>query len=486
MVKRATPLEIYKLLDKSNCHECGKESCLEFASQLLERAIDINKCPHLLHLDQQQNYLKIKNRLKPPQRMVTFGVAPRTCILGGEEVIFRHERTFYNQTALAVEIHDEMGDAHDVANYLQDLVISRIGEDLRLNALAVRYVSGNPKKYIDLVKQLTQENTLPIILCCIDPAVLKQAATAIQDYRPLLYAATPETAEEMGRLARDLSLPLVCTASTLDLLYQMVTSLAEFGIKDLVLNPQVYSGPGLLSLSYNQIQRIRHQLFDHGFTSLGYPILGVPAAVWVQKDFKDAESADNEEELWKFQYKEITLATILESIDTNLLILHTGRNSKDIWGLLALMTYRQNIFTDPRIYPRVEPGLVSIGKPHEWSPIYVTSNYRMTKIPVEQDLIDSELNGYLLVVDTEGIGIESATAGGQFNEERIKKALDDAGLFEKVKHRIVILPGMSARLQAPLEELAKVEVWTGPRDSSGIAAYIQELWVPEEIQKKYQ
>ncbi len=213
----------------------------------------------------------------------------------------------------------------------------------------------------------------------------------------------------------------------------------------------------------------------------GYPLLGVPAALWSTDAGKNLEHGSDK--YHEMQYQEILMAILLESIDASLLIMHTGRERRDIWALLGLMTYRQNIFTDPREYPRVEPGLTEIGEPDDWSPIYITSNYRMTKIPVEQDLIDAKLDGYLVVVDTDGIGIESATAGGQFNEEVIKESLDRLKMFEKVKHHIVIIPGMAARLKEPLQLLADIEVWVGPRDSSGIAKCIKKKWVPEKIQK---
>jgi acetyl-CoA decarbonylase/synthase complex subunit gamma len=216
--------------------------------------------------------------------------------------------------------------------------------------------------------------------------------------------------------------------------------------------------------------------------SLGYPTLGVPAAIWAQKSFLPDQIT--EKNLWEIQYQEVLMGMIFIAMDLSLIILHTGQKTGEIWALLALMTFRQNIFTDPRIYPAVEPGLYIINQPDEWSPIYITSNYRMTKIPVEQDLIDAKLDGYLLVVDTGGIGIESATAGGQFNEDRIKKAIDDSKLFNKVHHRTVIIPGMSARLQQSLSELINGDVLVGPRDSSAIPDFIVEHWKVNEIKKK--
>ncbi|MCK4239504.1 MAG: Fe-S cluster protein, partial [Candidatus Lokiarchaeota archaeon] len=47
MVKRASPLEIYKFLDKSNCKECGLETCMAFSTELLERKKKLSDCPHL-------------------------------------------------------------------------------------------------------------------------------------------------------------------------------------------------------------------------------------------------------------------------------------------------------------------------------------------------------------------------------------------------------------------------------------------------------
>lgn len=42
-----TPLEIYKLLDKSNCRQCGEASCLAFASAVSLHQRQLTDCPHL-------------------------------------------------------------------------------------------------------------------------------------------------------------------------------------------------------------------------------------------------------------------------------------------------------------------------------------------------------------------------------------------------------------------------------------------------------
>ena len=483
MRKRPTPLEIYKLLDKSNCRACGKDSCLEYAKDLIERKVSLDACSHLDLPEQQLNEQKILEMLRPPQRQVSFGNDGRQCVIGGEEVQYRHDLTFYHQTAIAIEVHDELPNVLQIVDYLTKLTISRIEEHLQINALAIRCVSQDPIKFAQIVQNIAAVTNLPIILCTLDPSIMEKALEKIAIKRPLLYAATEQNISQMGALAVKYHVPLVCHATDFSILGKMTESLAALSLDDLVLDPGTYFIPGGLSLTFNQIQQLRTQLFDYDVTNFGYPFLGLPAAIWTQN--AEEISKVSPKDLWQWQYKELLMGTIMEAMDTSLIILHTGRDPAEIWGLLAIMTFRQNLFTDPRVYPTVRTGLYEVNQPDEWSAIYITSNYRMTKIPVEQDLVDAQLKGYLIVVDTEGIGIESATAGGQFNEERIKKALDQSKVLDKVKHRIVIIPGMAARLQAPLQDLAKVEVWVGPRDSSAIGEFIQEKWNPEEIKKRY-
>ena len=508
MKNRATPLQVFRFLDKTNCKLCGKESCLEFATDVLERKIVLTKCEHLQLPEQQVNYHQILKLLVPPQKHVSFGSGSRACKIGGEEVLFRHQRTFYNQTAIAVEINDDISDWEEFEKkiqYLTDLSIVRIGEELTLDALAIRYTSQNPANFIKVIQLVLKISSLPLILCCLDPTVLESVLEKNCSCRPLIYTATTQNVEKFAHISRKFNVPLACFAPDLSSLVNLITSLEKYGVSDIVIDPGTYFTSGGKYFTLNRIQEIRHNIFENTHDFMGYPIMGVPAVLWnqnqtdvnageklskivnltpeIQKIFDDQSQASTP--LWKKQYEEVLMGILLQTIDTNLIITHVGQNPDEIWALMALMTYRQNIFTDPRVYPRVDPGLTLINSPNEWSPVYVTSNYRMTKIPVEQDLIDANLDGYLVVVDTEGIGIESATAGGQFNEEHIKKTLEKYAVFSKIKHRIIILPGMAARLQASLEDLAKCEVWVGPRDSSTIPSYIQEKWNVEEIKDKY-
>jgi len=478
---RPSPLEIYALLDKSNCQDCGRDTCMAFGTDLLERKVTVQDCTHLMQDPKQAKKRgKLIALVTPPQKSVEVGVGDRKCIIGGEEILNRHQLTYYNETAIFMEIADDDPDLEATAKYLTNLVIERMGDALKINGIALRCVSDDANQFKLAAKKLTELSDLPLMLACMNPDILLAAAAEIKGYKPLLYAATKETWEQIGKFAVENNIPVVSVSNDLDELMSLSASLQKLGVKSIVLDAMTFYGPGKVALTYDNIMKLRIAAIDKGDSNAGFPVMGVPAAYWSQVKNDDGK------DLWEHQYQEIIMAEIMESIDTSLIVLHSGKREEDIWVLLAIMTLRQSVFSDPRIYPTTDPGLYEIGEPGEMAPIFVTSNYRLTKIPVEIDIKGANIDAWLLVVDSEGIGIESAVAGGQFNAGSIAEAAKEFGAFEKVNHRILIIPGMAARLSGALEDEADAFVVVGPRDSSGIGKYMKEQWKPEEFMKIYE
>jgi len=478
---RPSPLEVYALLDKTNCKECGYDTCMAFATDILERKVIVQDCIHLVQDPKQaKNREKLIKLITPPQRPITVGTGERVAIIGGEEVFYRHQLTFYNQTAIFIEIADDDGDLEETLRYLTDLKIERIGDVLTLDGIALRNVSGDKEQFKLAASKIAELSNLPIMLCTFDVDILLYAAEAIKNKKPLLYAVTKDSWEQIGKFAVQNSLPVAVFSNELDELMSLSATLQKLGVKEMILDSGTFFGPGNLSATYDKIMQLRTAAINKGDVNAGWPVMGVPAVYW------NLVKNGDDKELWEHQFQEIIMGAIMESIDTNLIVLHTGQKKEEIWALLALMTLRQSVFSDPRIYPAVDAGIYKIGEPDEMAPIFVTSNYRMTKIPVEQDLLGANLNCWLLVVDTEGIGIESAVAGGQFNAGGIAEAVKEFKAFDNVKHRILILPGMAARLSGALEDEADAFVVVGPRDSSGIPKYMDTLWKPDEFMKDYE
>src|SRR5512136_791189 len=122
-----TGLQIQKLLPKTNCKECGSNTCLAFAMKLAAKKAELAQCPYAS--DEAKRVLGTAS--EPPVRCVELG-ADRKLKLGGEVVLYRHEKTFVHQTALAINLNDT--DAPEtIDNTLKqvaDYVLERVGESL--------------------------------------------------------------------------------------------------------------------------------------------------------------------------------------------------------------------------------------------------------------------------------------------------------------------------------------------------------------------
>jgi ubiquinone/menaquinone biosynthesis C-methylase UbiE/NAD-dependent dihydropyrimidine dehydrogenase PreA subunit len=90
----------------------------------------------------------------------------------------------------------------------------------------------------------------------------------------------------------------------------------------------------------------------------------------------------------------------------------------------------------------VMPGLRRIGVPDRDSPVLVTGNFHLTVRRVEKSL--KRQNCHLLVVQTKGINVWCASAGGEMNTHSILTALKTSDMARFVDHRELILPQLSA------------------------------------------
>ncbi|RLI20331.1 acetyl-CoA decarbonylase/synthase complex subunit gamma, partial [Candidatus Bathyarchaeota archaeon] len=260
--------------------------------------------------------------------------------------------------------------------------------------------------------------------------------------------------------------PLVVFApGDLKLLRSMVRTLLEYGVEDLVLDPGTFVDEGF-SDTVNNFTMIRRYACERGDELFGFPLVGTPITAWLSEELS--------EDLIK--WKEAYVASMLISRYADLLIMH----SLDGWVLLPQVIWRFNIYTDPRKPVSVEPGVREFGNPNEESPVLLTTNYALTYFTVESDIKSSNIDCYLVVVDTGGISVESSVAGRYLTADTIADALKEYKLEEKVKHRYLIIPGLAARLSGETEDTTGWRVLVGPRDSSGLPKFLKEKWPPKE------
>lgn len=464
-IKELSPIDVYKLLPKTNCKECGEENCLAFATKLVNREVTLEKCKPLLAKMQEKAYKQLKEMLRPAIKEVVVGVGDKVVKVGGKLVMYRHEFTYTNPTAIAIDVTDEMPDEMilDRVKRTEGFNFEYIGQALRLNMVAVRSTSNDPDKFGATVKKVAENTGLPLILCSLDPNILEAGVMAIPKSRPLLYAATKDNWKEMAELALMYNCPLAVFApNDLKMLLSLTKTLTEYGVEDLVLDPGTFSSDGLADM-LNNFTMIRRAACERGDELCGFPLMGVPMVAWMER----GEAVD---EIVK--WREAYVASMLIVRFADIVIMH----SADGWSLLPNVVLRQNIYTDPRKPVAVEPGLKAFGTPEENSPVMFTTNFALTYYTVASDIESAKINTYLLVVDTEGTAVDSAVAGRKLTAEKIADAIKTSGIENKVKHKKLIIPGKSARLSGEIEELSGWQVLVGPRDSSEIPRFLQEKW----------
>jgi acetyl-CoA decarbonylase/synthase complex subunit gamma len=456
-------MEIYRLLPGTNCKECGDVTCMAFASSLIERDKFVEDCPPLFAEDKYtKNREALLEMMTPPVKEVTIGTGERAFKIGGEEVMYRHELTFFNPTALIVDIDDEMP-SDEIAkkvDLVDNLMVERIGQELTLQGIAVRSKSGDETKFGDAVITAMENSDMPLVLCSHSPELLEVALGIASEKRPLIYAATKDNLERVGDLALQYNCPVVASSpGDIQGLLDIVTDLMNRGIEDIVLDVGTYPLGEKFGVMLDNLAALRRLAIEDKVKEAGFPILGVPLVAWL------AES-----DPLKGGTAEATLAASQSLKYCDALIIH----SPEIWEVLPLLTLRQNVYTDPRVPISVDAGFYTIGKPDENSPVLMTTNFALTYYTVASDLEADGVDCYLLVVDTEGLAVEPAMAGSKLTASVVKDAISSADATSKVKHKTIIIPGMAARISGEIEEEAGWEVKVGPIDSSKISAFLDK------------
>jgi acetyl-CoA decarbonylase/synthase complex subunit gamma len=399
------------------------------------------------------------------------GTGDKAVKIGGEFVIYRHELSYINPTAIAVDVTDELPYDELVKRIkqIEDFSYTYLGRKLGLDLIAIRSTSHDPTKFTETVKAVAKNSTLPFVLCSFNPKVIKAGLEIVPDKRPLLYAATEDNCEEMAVLASTHRCPLVVRVpNDLKQLRSLTNDLVSAGIDDLVLDPATYSYEGM-QYTLRNFSMLRWISCKEGDEFLGLPIAGTPIEAW----------ASNKGSLEEATWRETAMASLLITHYASLLIMHT----LDGWALLPVVILRQNLYTDPRKPTAVEPGLRIFGEPDENSPVMFTTNFSLTYFTVSSDIESSPISNkcYLLVVDSEGVGVRTAAARasarkGGITAEGIAKAINESGIEEKVKHKTLIIPGLLAGLKDGIEKLTGWKVLIGPSNSAELPKFLEEHW----------
>jgi acetyl-CoA decarbonylase/synthase complex subunit gamma len=374
--------------------------------------------------------------------------------MGNETVLFRHEETFYHPTAIAVRVRTDRSPEELRAAFERVLamVYDRVGQFVRVEMVALEDADGDPGRFA-AAAALADEMGLALMLMSDSPAVLEAALGGIRGHRPLLYAATADSWEAMAGLAKAGACPLVVRGKDLAELADLTRRIAGLGVTDLVLD----SGARGLQATLGDLTQIRRLSLRRQFRPLGYPAMAFVTA-------QDPIDQVSEGTAYICKYAGLVVIGDLEE-----------------WQALALVTARQNIYTDPQKPIQIEPGVRAVGSPDASSPVLITTNFSLTYFTVEADTEASHSPAWILIVDTEGQSVLTAWAADKFTAETIAKAIAESDLAGRVDHRRAVIPGGVATISGKLEELSGWEIMVGPRESAGMSTFMRTRWRPPEV-----
>lgn len=438
-------LDIYKLLPKTNCKECGFPTCLAFAMQIAAKKVELSKCPYVSEEAKQA----LESASRPPIKLVTIGTGEGKLEIGNETVMFRHEQTFYHPAGVAVLVEDteDASKIDERINKINKLHFERVGQEIGVNLIALKCSSANADTFGALVKKVVAQSQLNLILMSEKPEIIKAAVSLCKDKKPLLYAATKDNFDAMVAIAKENSLPLAIKAESLDELSELAQKAVSAGIEDLILD----SGNKDISGKISELTQIRRLALKKTYRPFGYPTIALSSAGETYQEITEAAS-------YIAKYAGIVVIKGVEP-----------------WEVLPLLTLRQNIYTDPQKPLQVEPKIYEIGQVTDKSPVIVTTNFSLTYYTVEAEVEGSRVPCYIISSYAEGLSVLTAWAAEKFTAETITKSLNECGIKDKVSHKEIIIPGYVAVLSGKLEEESGWKVRVGPKEASGIPTFLKSL-----------
>jgi hypothetical protein len=134
-----------------------------------------------------------------------------------------------------------------------------------------------------------------------------------------------------------------------------------------------------------------------------------------------------------------------------------------------------------RMGHRVEPGLYALGDPTPDSPVFVTASYTLSFDALRSAL--TELDGYILVLDTKGINVWCAAGKGTFGTNELVDRIGATALRDIVRHRRLILPQLGAPGVAAHEvkKRSGFRVDYGPVRAADLPEYLKDRRATPEM-----
>ena len=435
-------LDIFKLSPKKNCKECGCPTCMAFCMKVAQGAAEIDKCPYF----SDEAKAMLNEQTAPPMKTIAVGDHK----MGGETVLFRHEKTLVNKNLFAVSVCTCMDDATVDAKLADAAKIDyeRIGERMYVEFIQVANNQADPAVYANLVKKAAATGR-PLVLECWDVECAK-AALEVCGKDVILDGATPANWEAMNALATAKGVVLGVWAENVSDLYDTVKALENAGNKNLVLD---VTGKTAKETLANAVL-VRRTALKDGDRTFGYPSIVNLAKI--------AKGDDRLQTAYASMFVEKYASIIVMSG-------MTYAQALPLYGL------RQNIFTDPQKPMKVEAKVYPLNGADENAPVALTVDFALTYFLVSGEMERSGAPVNLVISDASGMSVLTAWAAGKFSSSTIKKTFDELDLENKIKNRTLIIPGKVAVMKGEIQEkLPNWNVVVGPLEAVQLPKYLKD------------
>ena len=437
-------LDIFKLSPKKNCKECGSPTCMAFCMKVAQGAVELSKCPYF----SADAIATLSEATAPLMKTIEIGNGLK---LGGETVLFRHEKTLVNHNLFSVSVDTNM-DAATVDAKLADMAkvdYERIGERMYVETITVSNRGSDVAAYTALVEKAAATGRT-LILECWDVDCAKAALEVCKAGKPVLNGATPNNWEAMNELATAAGVTLGVWAENISDLYDTVKNLEGKGNKNLILDVTAATAKETLANAVN----VRRTALKDGDRSFGYPSI-----------VNLTRFAKNN------QHLQTAYATMFVEKYGSIIVMDemTYAQALPLYGL------RQNIFTDPQKPMKVEAKVYPLNGADENAPCCLTVDFALTYFLVSGELERANTPVNLLITDASGMSVLTAWAAGKFSSSSIKKFFDENDLDNKFKNHTLIIPGKVAVMKGEIQEkLPNWNVVVGPLEAVQLPKYMKD------------
>ena len=433
-------LDIFKLSPKKNCKECGSPTCMAFCMKVAQGAVPITNCPYM----SDEAIALLSEATAPPMKTIEVGGQK----LGGETVLFRHEKTLVSPTRYANEIASDLDDAALEAAFetLKAVDYERIGEREYVEYVFVAD-KGNGADKVAAIAQKVIDAGRGLVVETKDPEVAKAVLAVTKDV--IIDGADASNWEAMNEVVKGNAI-LGVKAADPAAFYELAEKLEKADNKNLVFDVTA----GTIKQTFENAVVIRRSALANEVRTLGYPsIVNLARLCDGDRHLQDALAT-----LFTLKYGSIV---VLDRM--------TYAEALSLYGL------RQNIFTDPQKPMRVEEGIYPINGAGPDDPIMMTVDFALTYFLVSGEIERSKEKVNLVITDASGMSVLTAWAAGKFSSSTVKKTFDNLDIANKINNRTLIIPGKVAVMKGEIQEkLPEFNVVVGTREAVEIVKFLKD------------